>query len=88
MMAASQFSWGVVQQYPVDMFGKVLRIIVTIVLPFAFMNYYPSLLFLGKEDQVPWGFLTWYSPIVAVLLLFLAIRFWNFGIQRYQSSGS
>ena len=88
MQAASQFSWGVVQQYPVDMFGKALRTIVTIVLPFAFMNYYPALLFLGKEDQVPWGFLTWYSPFVAALLLYLAIRFWNFGITRYQSSGS
>jgi ABC-2 type transport system permease protein len=88
VQAASQFSWGVVQQYPVDMFGKLLRGIVTIVLPFAFMNYYPALFFLGKEEQVPWGFLTWYSPLVALALLWLAVRFWNYGISKYQSTGS
>ncbi|KEO81972.1 ABC transporter permease [Tumebacillus flagellatus] len=86
--SASLFSWGVVQQYPVDMFGKLLRNIVTILLPFAFMNYYPSLVFLGKQDVVPWGFLTWYAPVVALILLFLAISMWNYGIKRYQSSGS
>jgi ABC-2 type transport system permease protein len=86
--SASLFSWGVVQQYPVDMFGKLLRSIVTIVLPFAFMNYYPALVFLGKEDLVPWGFLTWYAPLVALILLVLAIAMWNFGIKRYQSTGS
>lgn len=86
--AASQFSFGVVQQYPVDMFNKLLRGIVTFLLPFAFMNYYPALLLLGKQDQVPYGFLTWYSPLVAVILLAMAIGMWNFGIKRYQSTGS
>jgi len=88
VQTASLFSWGVVQQYPVDMFNKWLRGIVTILLPFAFMNYYPSLLFLGKADQVPFGFLTWFSPVVAGLLLMLSIAVWNFGINRYQSTGS
>ncbi|PWK12815.1 ABC transporter permease [Tumebacillus permanentifrigoris] len=86
--SASLFSWGVVQQYPVDMFGKLLRNIVTIFLPFAFMNYYPALLFLGKQDQVSWGILTWYAPVVALILLGLSIAMWNFGIKRYQSTGS
>jgi len=88
VQAASMFSWAVVQQYPVDMFSKWLRVIVTIALPFAFMNYYPSLLFLGKQDQVPYGFLTWFSPLVAALLMAIAIKVWNFGITRYQSTGS
>jgi ABC-2 type transport system permease protein len=88
VQSASLFSWGVVQQYPVDMFNKFLRGIVTLVLPFAFMNYYPSLLLLGKEDQVPYGFLTWFSPVVAAVLLLLSIACWNFGIKRYKSSGS
>ncbi|TCP52438.1 ABC-2 type transport system permease protein [Tumebacillus sp. BK434] len=86
--AASLFSWGVVQQYPLDMFNNVLRGIVTIILPFAFMNYYPSLLFLGKADQVPFGFLTWFAPVVALILTLLAVRMWNFSITKYQSTGS
>lgn len=86
--AASQFSWGVVQQYPVDMFNKWLRGIVTIILPFAFMNYYPSLMLLGKDSQVPWGYLTWITPVVALILLGIATAMWNFGIKRYQSTGS
>lgn len=88
VQTASLFSWGIVQQYPVDMFNKVVRFIVTVALPFAFMNYYPALLFLGKDEQVPFGFLTWVSPLVAALLLYIAVKVWNFGITKYQSSGS
>jgi ABC-2 type transport system permease protein len=88
VQAASQFSWGVVQQYPVDMFNGFLRGIVTFLLPFAFMNYYPALSLLGKQDHAPWGFLTWWSPVVAFVLMVIAIRVWNFSITRYQSTGS
>lgn len=86
--AATQFSWGVVQQYPIDMFNNVLRFVVTVALPFAFMNYYPSLLLLGKEGSDPFGYLTWFTPLVALFLLWLTARVWNFSIKRYQSTGS
>jgi ABC-2 type transport system permease protein len=87
--AATQFSFNLVQQYPLDMFGRPIRIIVTYILPFAFMNYYPSLYLLGKTKEVGvHPFLPFAAPFVAFLLILLAGGVWRFSIKRYTSTGS
>ncbi|WP_018131555.1 ABC transporter permease [Effusibacillus pohliae] len=86
--AATQFSFNLVQQYPLDMFGRSVRAIVTFILPFAFMNYYPSLLLLGKWDKVNHPALAYASPLVAVILCGLAYFAWRWGLRQYQSTGS
>src|SRR3972149_6264772 len=40
-----------VQHYPVDIFGYTFRVIVTGLIPVAFMNYYPALMLLDKLDR-------------------------------------
>jgi ABC-2 type transport system permease protein len=87
--AATQFSFNLVQQYPLDMFGRGVKAIVTFILPFAFMNYYPSLLLLDKWDKAgSYPFLAYASPFVAVLLAVLSFVVWKWGIRQYQSTGS
>jgi viologen exporter family transport system permease protein len=77
-----------VQHYPVDMFGYAFRVIVTGLIPVAFMNYYPALMLLGKLDpQSPWGWLGYMSPLVALLLVIIASGVWHLAIQHYSSSG-
>ncbi|GAX90439.1 ABC transporter permease [Effusibacillus lacus] len=87
--AATQFSFNLVQQYPLDMFNRGVKAIVTFILPFAFMNYYPSLLLLGKWDKAGDSpILAYSSPLVAVILSLLALWMWRWGIRQYQSTGS
>jgi ABC-2 type transport system permease protein len=87
--AATQFSFNLVQQYPLDMFGRSIRAIVTFILPFAFMNYYPSLFLLGKTKEVGvHPFLPFAAPLVAVLLVILSGYVWRLSIKRYTSTGS
>ena len=77
-----------VQYYPVDIFGYAFRIIVTGLLPVAFMNYYPSLMLLGKLDsQSPWGWLGYMSPVVALTLVIITSFIWHLALHRYSSSG-
>ena len=77
-----------VQHYPVDIFGYTFRVIVTGLLPVAFMNYYPALMLLGKLDlQSPWGWLGYMSPVVALTLVIITSRIWHLAIRRYSSSG-
>ena len=76
-----------VQHYPIDIFGSWFRVIVTGLIPVAFMNYYPALILLGKIDKtsVPWiGYL---SPVVALLLIGLTSIVWHYAMRRYSSSG-
>jgi len=84
----SQFT-SLVQQYPVDIFGNAFRVIVTGLIPVAFMNYYPALVLLNKFDRVATGtWLGYLSPGVALLLTGIAAVIWHLALQRYTSSGS
>jgi ABC-2 type transport system permease protein len=78
-----------VHQYPIDIFGTAFRVIVTGLLPVAFMNYYPALFLLDKVDHASSGWwLSYLSPLVALLLLGIVSVIWRLGLNRYSSSGS
>jgi ABC-2 type transport system permease protein len=53
------------------------------------MNYYPALFFLDKPDPLNMpAFAPFLAPFVAAILFWLALRFWRFGLNHYQSTGS
>ena len=57
--------------------------------PYAFINYIPMKHMLGKEDFFIGGEISIFlSPIVAVLLLIMAVLFFDFGVNHYKSTGS
>ena len=85
---ARQF-YGLVQWYPIDIFGKAFRVIVTGLLPVAFMNYYPALILLNKLDRASSGWwLSYMTPVVALLLLGIVSVVWRLALKQYTSSGS
>ena len=87
-MVVGQFH-GLVQWYPIDIFGRAFRVIVTGLLPVAFLNYYPALVLLNKLDRnSPGWWLGYLSPFVAVVLMGLASRVWQRALRQYTSSGS
>jgi ABC-2 type transport system permease protein len=81
--------YSLVQQYPIDIFGTGFRLLVTGLLPVAFMNYYPALVLLDKVDYASPGWvLSYMSPLVALLLVGIVSVVWRLGLNRYSSSGS
>ena len=81
--------YGLVHQYPVDIFGNAFRVIVTGLIPVAFMNYYPALVLLDKVNYASSGWILGYmSPLVALLLVGIVSVVWRLGLARYSSSGS
>ena len=77
-----------VQYYPVDIFGAVFRVIVTGLIPVAFMNYYPALMLLNKLDRIgDWWFLAYMSPVVVAIMIGLAMGVWRLALRQYSSSG-
>ena len=57
-------------RYPVDIYSKVIRFILTWVLPFAFVGVYPASYFLGKEE---WYFYTFATPIVGIVFFIVSV---------------
>ena len=78
----------VVQHYPSQIFGRWFLLVVTTVLPFAFINYYPTLLLLGRTADGPHPALAWASPAAAFLAAAIAVGVWHLGLRGYESTGS
>lgn len=76
-------------QYPITIYHKAIQFLLTFVVPYAFISFFPLQYFLGKNDfsffHPAFQFLT---PIVGIVLFFLAYRFWLYGLKHYNSSGS
>lgn len=85
------FTYGGVTltQYPLTIYPVEVVRAVTFLLPLAFVNWYPALYVLGRED--PFGLPGWLqaaSPLAALAMAGLAALGWRAGIRRYRSTGS
>ncbi|NBJ90140.1 hypothetical protein D5270_11700 [Acutalibacter sp. 1XD8-36] len=75
--------------YPLGIFPKGIQYILTFILPFAMMNFYPASTLLNKS--LPEGFptfLPYLSPIIGLIALSLSVFLWNWGLSHYKSTGS
>ena len=72
-------------RYPVNIYNKIIRFILTWVLPFAFVGVYPSSYFLHREE---YGFYMWMTPVMGIVTLLLGFFVWNFGVKHYRGAGS
>lgn len=86
MSIAERFT-TLMQQYPVNIFGKYFQIFVTCFLPVAFINYYPSMILLHKntEQIYLWQYC---APLAAFLMLLIAALVWTKGVKRYAGTGN
>jgi len=78
----------IVQHYPAQLFGKWFLRLISTVLPFAFVNYYPTLILLGRAHDAPSPLLAYGSPLIALVVAAVALGIWRGGLRRYQSTGS
>lgn len=69
-------------KYPVSIYGKAVQFFLIFVFPYAFTNYVPAAVLLGKMKP-SFGIL---PPLVALLVFCLALKVWKRGIQKYESA--
>jgi ABC-2 type transport system permease protein len=89
--AANAFTYGggFTAQYPIAVYGSVLRRILAFTVPVAFVNYFPAVYVLGRDDRL--GFPSWIhfaSPLVALAACIVAGAMWQTGVRHYRSTGS
>jgi ABC-2 type transport system permease protein len=74
--------------YPLTVYPKGFQWFVTFIAPFAFVNYLPALVLLGKTASYHptfWGTL---SLPVGVVFFSLCLKIWLKGLDHYKSTGS
>lgn len=75
--------------YPIIIYDKWVQIILTFIIPYAFVNFFPAQALINKTDSTLFHpVFQFITPLVGVVLLTLAYTLWKLGINRYQSTGS
>lgn len=70
-------------QYPIDIYNKLIKILITVILPFAFVAYYPTMDYLGINT-----YMIYLSPVIAIILWIIAVKVWNLALNKYRSTGN
>lgn len=73
-----------VAQYPINIYKKGFALFFTVIIPYAFVNYYPLLYFTGKSNNILYCF----SPLIVLIYLFISFKVFNIGVKKYSSTGS
>ena len=73
-------------QYPLNIFHRVIVFVMTYVIPFGFVAYYPSTLFLRDSGDVPC--LAYFTPLAGLLCLAIGGGMWRLGLRKYAGAGS
>ncbi len=88
---ANVFTYGGVEagRYPLALYARWFRWLLTFIVPLACVAYYPALVILGREDPLGapawWG---WCSPLVGFVFLAACFAAWRVGVRHYASTGS
>ena len=72
-------------RYPVDIYNRVIRFVLTWILPFAFVGVYPASYFLGRDEWFVFAALT---PVIAAIFFTISIMVWNKGVTKYRGAGN
>lgn len=88
------FYWGLVMparhlvNYPVSIYHKALQTVLTVAVPFAFVNFLPAHVLLDRTGELRFPVTAWGTPVVGVLAIAAAYRFWTWGTRFYTGTGS
>jgi ABC-2 type transport system permease protein len=72
-------------RYPLTIYGKAVRSLLSWVLPFGFVAFYPSTGFLGHRE---FRLFFWGTPLAGGLAFALGYAVFRSGMRRYRSTGS
>ncbi|WP_156130634.1 ABC transporter permease [Paenibacillus durus] len=73
--------------YPIQIYGYFIQLLLTFVLPLAFVNFFPSAFLLSNNTSFLTGSILWFTPIIGPAVYYASYKFWMYGINKYQGAG-
>jgi ABC-2 type transport system permease protein len=75
--------------YPISAYRRWLRNTLIFIIPLAFINYFPALYILDKPDPLGLPYLMRFLfPLASAAVMIPAVKYWNYGVRHYKSTGS
>lgn len=72
-------------KYPLAIYPRAIGVLLTVLIPYGFASFFPASYLLGREINPA---LAWGAPLVAVVLMVIALWVWRFGLRHYSSTGT
>lgn len=72
-------------KYPITIYNRVVRDVITYFIPFAFTAYYPAVYILRGENPL---WCIGMAVLIGVVLMTLGVLVWHRGTRAYESAGS
>lgn len=72
-------------RYPVTIYNPVLKFVLSWIIPFAFVGFFPATWFIGHNEFFGYFLAT---PLVAVAFFAIGCLVFHLGLRRYESTGS
>jgi ABC-2 type transport system permease protein len=76
---------GEYAKYPITIYPKAIQFVVTFLVPYAFVSFFPASLLLDKGLGAK---LMWFVPIVSFYSVSLSIKLFRKGLTLYESVGN
>jgi len=75
--------------YPLSIFPKALQVLLTFIIPYGMINFFPVQAVIRKNDILMFGpYIKYVAPLFAAGLFTLSVFLFNLGVRRYKSTGS
>lgn len=74
--------------YPLSVFPEFIRIVLSYIIPWALINYYPGLIILHKVQTTEEFILGMAAPVFGVVFFSVSLLVFKLGLRRYSGSGS
>ncbi len=86
---SNEVVWSVFQlhklaEYPIEIYNKFIKVLITLIFPFAFAAYYPTLEYL----QLGKGNLIFIMSLIVIVEWIIVIKIWDWGLNKYRSTGN
>lgn len=76
---------GEYTKYPITIYPKAIQFIVTLLIPYSFVSFFPTSLLIDKGLGSK---LMWLAPIVSAYCIYLSVRLFRKGLSLYESVGN
>ena len=80
------YNFSSFSNYPITIFGTPVRVLLSTILPWAYINFYPAARLLNKNITCQWLYLL--TPVLGALALVGGNYFMKLGLARYESVGN
>lgn len=74
--------------YPFSIYGKGIKFVLTFLIPYAFVSYYPAMFILNKANTIFDMIIIYAEPLIVIALVLITIYVWRKGMYVYNGTGT